>query len=146
MNYSETSVRGGRDPNKTIFSKKWTYHLSIRKQSYQMDFTYAQWKNIYNQLKSAKSKISYKLKRWSKQKKKQAEISWICLCASWAHQSFLLPFWGALLDLLRIFMRFLDMKYGFWRDPSFRSKSSTVRGKDGKVISCSVTQVDATNF
>lgn len=34
---------------------------------------------------------------------------------------------GALLDLLRIFMRFLDIKYGFWRDPSCLSRSSTVR-------------------
>lgn len=45
-------------------------------------------------------------------------------------QSFPLPLFGALLDLLRIFMRFLDMKYGFWRDPSLRSRSSTARVED----------------
>lgn len=48
-----------------------------------------------------------------------------------APQFFPLPFFGTLLDLLRIFMRFLDMKYGFSGDPSLRSRSSTVTMTDG---------------
>lgn len=56
----------------------------------------------------------------------------LCMLDSKDLQSFPRPFCGALLDLFRIFMRFLDMKYGFWREPSFRSKSSTV--KTGKRV------------
>lgn len=54
-------------------------------------------------------------------------LLFLCILNSRDVQSFPLPFCGTLLDLFRIFMRFLDMKYGFWRDPSFRSKSSTVK-------------------
>lgn len=54
-------------------------------------------------------------------------LLFLCILNSKALQSFPLPLCGALLDLFRIFMRFLDMKYGFWREPSFRSRSSTVK-------------------
>lgn len=61
-------------------------------------------------------------------------LLFLCILNSKDLQSFPLPFFGALLDLFRIFMRFLDMKYGFWRDPSFRSKSSTVEGGNVKHV------------